>query len=196
MATVTFSTAVTGPVELPLAQFDAGDYETMAEAGVFAAGKRVELVGGYVVEMSPSGSDHNAAIIQINELFAPLIPRFKISVQGTLKVDRRNVFDPDFMLMRPRPEGFRRSLPTPDDVALLIEVAGSSLRNDISFKLPIYAEHRILDYWIADLERDVLIVHRNPAGKEYADRQEFAPGMFVAPLAAPDFQIAVSGIFS
>jgi Uma2 family endonuclease len=186
---------VIGSVELPLAQFDAVEYEAMAAAGVFSAGKRVELVGGYVVEMSPSGSDHNATIIQITELFRT-IPGFRISVQGTLKVDRRNVFDPDLMLLRPRSEGFRRALPTPADVALLIEVAGSSLRNDVTFKLPIYAEQGIADYWIVDLEREMLIVHRNAAGKDYAEKQEFAAGASIAPLAAPDFKIAVRDIFA
>lgn len=196
MATVTFSTAGAAPIELPLRQFDADEYLAIAQIGMFETRKRVELVGGYVVEMSPSGSNHNAAVIQITELFAPLIPQFKLSVQGTLKVDRRNVFDPDFMLLRRRPEGFRKSLPTPEDVALIVEVSGSSLRSDVGLKLPIYAAQGIADYWIVDLDREVLILHRAPSGETYADIQEFAGHAVVSPLAAPGFKVTVGDIFA
>lgn len=196
MATVSFSMTGSGSVELPLRQFDADDYMAMVEAGVFEPRGRVELIGGYVVDMSPANSEHNYVIMRLNELFVPLMPQFKVWIQSTLRIDQRNVFDPDLALLRLREQSYKAALPTPADIALLVEVAGSSLRTDAGVKLPIYAKHGIQDYWIADLDREVLIVHRQPDGKNYADKQELASNARVAPLAAPEFLIAVADIFT
>jgi Uma2 family endonuclease len=167
----------------------------MFAAGVFEQKRRVELIGGYVVDRSPASSEHNYVVMRLNELYAPLMPQFKLWIQGTLRIDGRNVFDPDVMLLRPRDLSYKESLPTPADVALVVEVAGSSLPGDAGVKLPIFAANEIQDYWIADLDREVLIVHRKPAEKSYADRQEFSKDKSIAPLAAPQFEITVGAIF-
>ena len=196
MATVSFSTAGASGIELPLRQFDADEYMAMTDAGVFEARERVELIGGYVVDMSPANPDHNYVIMRLLELFVPLMGSFKLWVQGTLKIDRKNVLDPDFMLLRPRADGFKRALPTPDDVVLLVEVAGSSLARDAGVKLPLYAEQGISDYWIADLDRDTLIVHRQPQGKVYDEVREYSGEETISPLAAPEFSVKVREIFN
>jgi Uma2 family endonuclease len=196
MATITFDLSGSGHVEIPLRQFDADEYIAMAEAGVFEQRPRAELIGGYVVDMAPSGSDHNSVVMQVIEVFAPLMTQFKFSVQGTLKVDRQNVFDPDFMLLHRRAEGFRRSLPTPGEVELLIEVSSSSLGRDAGVKLPIYAKHGITDFWIVDVDRETLIVHRKPSSNTYGDVSEYSGDATVSPLAAPEFRVTVHDLFT
>jgi Uma2 family endonuclease len=196
MATVSFSMTGSGSVELPLRQFDADEYMAMVEAGVFEPRGRVELIGGYVVDMSPANSEHNYVIMRLNELFVPLMPQFKLLIQGTMRVDQRNVFDPDFALLRLREQSYKVALPTPADIALLVEVSGSTLLKDTGVKLPIYAKYGIQEYWIADLDREILIAHRQPSGKAYAYRQEYAAGSNIAPLAAPEVSIAVADIFT
>jgi hypothetical protein len=52
MATVSFSMSGAVPVELPLRQFDADEYMAMVEAGVFEERRRVELIGGYIIDMA------------------------------------------------------------------------------------------------------------------------------------------------
>jgi Uma2 family endonuclease len=196
MATVSFSTSGPGPVELPLRQFDADEYMAMVGAGVFEERKRVELIGGFIVDMSPANPDHNYVIMRFNELFVPLMPGFKIWIQGTLRVDKQNVFDPDLMLLRPRAESYKRSLPTPADIALVVEVAGSSLRRDTGVKLPIYAQHGVSEYWIADLDREVVVVHRSPTGQAYNSVEEFTGDAELSPLAAPTHRILVRDVFA
>lgn len=196
MATVSFSMTNALPIELPLRQFDADEYMAMVGAGVFEERRRVELIGGFVVDMAPSGPDHSYVIMRFPRLFATLMADFELWIQGTLKVDRRHVFDPDFMLLRPRAQSYKEALPTPADVALVVEVAGSSLRRDAGVKLPVYARHGVADYWIADLEREVLVVHRNPSGDAYLDIQEFSGNAMISPFAAPEFAVKVSELFA
>jgi hypothetical protein len=52
MATITLPTFGVAQIELPLRQFNAEQYRAMAEAGVFESNRRVELIGGYIVQMS------------------------------------------------------------------------------------------------------------------------------------------------
>lgn len=195
MATVSFTGGGSSHVELPLRQFDADEYMAMAQAGVFETNKRVELIGGYIVDMSPSGSDHSYVVNRFPHLFADLKERFQFWVQGTLRVDRRHVLDPDFMLLNPRQQSYRHALPIPQDVALLVEVSASSLARDLDVKLPIYAAHSIPEYWIADVDRDVIIVHRQPSGNVYRDVREYSGDAMIAAWAAPDLAIRARQIF-
>jgi putative restriction endonuclease len=53
---------------------------------------------------------------------------------------------PDVILLRYRDDFYRDALPGPEDVALLIEVAESSLRYDRRLKAPLYAEAGVQEY--------------------------------------------------
>jgi Uma2 family endonuclease len=195
MATVSFTMTGASQVELPLRPFDADEYMVIVETGLFE-GRRVELIEGFVVDMAPSGPEHNYVILRLPRHFAGLLANFELCVQGTLRVDRRNVFDPDLMLLRLHTKNYKEALPSPADVALVVEVSGSSLRRDAGVKLPLYAKYGIPDYWIADLEREVLIVHREPNGDAYQQIQEFAGDAKIAPLASPDFVVRVGDLFA
>ena len=196
MATISFETPGAAHVELPLRQFDAAEYMAMSAAGVFESQRRVELIGGYVVDMSPANPDHNYVIMRFPRLFAALMEHFELWIQGTLSIDHKHVFDPDFMLLRPREQSYKLALPTPADVALLIEVSGASLDRDAEVKLPIYARAGVADYWIADLKRETLVVHRQPSGATYGDVREHSGDAVVSPLAAPELRLVVRDMFA
>jgi len=194
MATV-LPTSAGFPEFLPLKQFSTADYLQMIEAGVLGPRDRVELIGGMIVQMSPAGIPHNHFLINIIELFAPLLGRYKFAIQGTLTVAEGQVFDPDFMLLQPRPDGFKTKLPDAPDVRLVIEAAESSLSRDQKIKMPAYASAGIPEYWIADLEQETLIIHREPQPGGYRLVETRRGDDVVSPLAAPDFSFAVRQAF-
>ena len=168
----------------------------MIEAGVLGPDDKVELIGGMIVQMSPAGIPHNGFLINIVDLFAPLLGRFKFAVQATLTVADGQVFDPDFMLLDRRPDNFKSKLPDASDVRLVIEAAESSLPRDQKVKMPIYANAGILEYWIADLEHETLIIHRDPQPGGYRLVETRSGDDVVSPLAAPDFSFAVRQAFN
>ncbi len=155
----------------------------------------VELIEGIVVEMSPAGIPHNGFLINIVDLLAPLLGRFKFAVQATLTVAEGQVFDPDFMLLDRRPDNFKSKLPDASDVRHVIEAAESSLARDRKVKMPIYASAGIPEYWVADLEHETLIIHRDPEPGGYRIVETRSGDDVVSPLAAPDFSFAVRRAF-
>ena len=183
------------PDILPLRRFSTADYLEMIEKGVLGPEDHVELIGGMIVEMSPAGIPHNGFLIGINRLFGPLLDRYEIAIQGTLTVAEGQVYDPDFMLLRKRPDRYKTKLPDAPDVLLVIEAAQSSLPRDQQIKLPVYATAGIPEYWIADLERELLIIHREPQAGSYNSIEIRQGNDIVSPIAAPDLSFAVRRAF-
>jgi len=89
------------------------------------------------------------------------------------------------MLLRQRANRYRTSLPGPEDVLLLIEVADSSLLFDRDFKLPLYAAAGIPEVWIVDLDARRVLVFRLPEGGSCREVATFEKGGS-APVAFPD----------
>jgi Uma2 family endonuclease len=77
----------------------------------------------------------------------------------------------------------------------LIEAADSSLRFDRQIKMPVYGAAGIPEYWIADVERELLIVHRDPQADGYKTVERFQGDDLVSPLAAPELKFAVRQAF-
>lgn len=185
-----------GLIKLPVAPLTTEQYLQMIDAGIFDSSQKVELIGGVITPMAPAGPDHNSCVIELNEIFTKIVDRFKLQSQGTLVLSKGQVFDPDFVLLRRKPEGYSRALPTAADVMLIVECAGSSFERDRHIKRKIYAEAGIQEYWVVDLKRKELLVFRQPTSVGYEFEQTFGLKDSVAPLACPDFQVSVSAIFA
>jgi Uma2 family endonuclease len=57
---------------------------------------------------------------------------------------------------------------------LVVEVSDSSAAFDLSRKAALYAEAGVPEYWVLELGRRRLVVHRQPDGAEYRLRQFFS----------------------
>ncbi len=53
--------------------------------------------------------------------------------------------------------------------------------------MPVYAGADIPEYWIADLEQETLILHRDPSASGYRVMETRSGKEVVSPVAAPDF---------
>lgn len=183
------------PEYLPPGRFSTAQYLRMIETGVLGPDDHVELIEGIVVAMSPQGSRHNHFLMELNRLFVPLWDRAIITIQATVVLSDGAVFDPDFLLLRPRDGGYKSSHPNAGDILLAVDAADSSLARDRKVKMPIYASAGIPEYWIADLEQETLIIHRGPQPGGYQVVETRSGDDVVSPLAAPDFSFAVRKAF-
>jgi Uma2 family endonuclease len=179
-------------------RFNVDQFLRMDQAGVFQDSSRVELVEGELLNMAPIGAPHVFAVGMLNQLIVDWSGALLASEQRPMVLGQSPVvlsditaLQPDLVILRSRPDGYRTKLPTADDVGLLIEVGDTSAHHDRTRKAAVYALHGIDEYWLLDLEGQQLEVHREPrrAGG-YASIESFRPGQLApAPAAFPSLLI-------
>lgn len=147
--------------------FTVADYYRMGEAGIFADGARVELLGGEVIEVSPMGSRHGGCITKLIHLFSRLCgDDALVQVQVPVVLDDYSEPEPDIALLRPRPDFYSTQKATPADTFLIIEVADSSLGFDRSVKAPLYARAGVPHFWILAIDDATLEMYSEPSPLE------------------------------
>jgi Uma2 family endonuclease len=145
------------------------EYHRMGEVGILGERDRIELIEGELVAKSPIGSHHHGTVNQLtHSLVLAVGEHAVVSVQGPVRLDDFNEPEPDFALLKPRPDFYRDAHPGPADVLLLIEVADTSLNYDRAVKRALYARHSIPELWIVDLTSREVEVCRQPKHDGYA----------------------------
>ena len=179
-------------VEILRRRFTVDQYHRMAEAGVLTEGDRVELIEGEIVEMTPIGSRHAAAVDRLNALVgAALRGRAIVRVQNPVRLGARSEPQPDLAVLRLRVDFYAGAHPGAGDVLLVVEVADASLDYDRAVKLPLYARAGIPEAWLVDVERPALTVHRAPSADGYRDVREARAGERLTLVAFPETSLAV-----
>ena len=171
------------------------EYHRMGEAGILHEDDRIELIEGDLVAMSPIGSSHNGAADWLTRtLIAALGGRGIVRVQGSIRLDHQTEPQPDFAVLRPREDFYRKAPAGPADVLLIIEIADSSLRFDRSVKRPLYARHGIPEYWIVDLQGEMVEVCRTPTRHGYASVTRLGRDGALRIEAMPDIAISITAL--
>ena len=182
-------------VELKRFRFSRADYHQLAKVGIIKAGARVELIDGEILEMSPIGRRHRSSVDRAVDVFAPRLHGTAIvRVQSSITLGEYGEPEPDLTLLRFRADFYAESDETPEDILLIVEVADSSEAYDRRTKGPLYARFGIPDYWLVDLNRDLVTVYRDPTPNGYASSRVYPRGESVSPLAFPDLTVAVDDI--
>jgi Uma2 family endonuclease len=167
-------------------------YERMAASGLLPE-RGVELIDGLVVEMSPEGDRHGYAV---SCLLAQLVDqrrgRYDVCAGSlSLRLGPRDEPDPDIAVARAI-RSYARERPRPDEIALLIEVADSSLAFDLGEKRAKYAAAGIPEYWVIDVQGGIVYVFRNSRDGVYADRRTANAGEVISPQEYPDVAIDIA----
>jgi len=182
-------------VQVPKRLFTVDEYYRMAEAGLFSEDDRLELIEGEVVEMSPIGSRHAACVDRLNRLFSTQVGgRAIVRVQSPIRLGRYSEPQPDLALLQPRDDFYAQAHPEPEDVLLVVEVAGTSAAYDREVKIPLYARSGIPEVWLVDLEAGQVEIYRKPSPNGYQEKGLMMPGRHLAPLAFPTWELAVETI--
>ncbi len=98
--------------------------------------------------------------------------------------------EPDIAIVRLPESLYDDRHPGPEDILWIVEVARSSLKQDLETEPEIYATAGIREYWILDLSSKRVLVLRNPRGNEYLEKLEITDGA-IAPLAFASIEISV-----
>ena len=128
------------PMEIPLDSIRPirrEEYEQMVSIGLFED-ERVELLEGWLVEMSPIGPEHDEVVSRLTEWFVRALDKAaRVRPQCTF-LTQRSAPQPDLAVVPAADYRGRQ----PDTAFLVVEVAKSSLRKDRGLKAKIYARAR------------------------------------------------------
>jgi len=171
------------------------EYYRMGDAGIFKPEARMELIEGEVIEMSPIGDRHAACVNQVVTLFvAAFSGKANVSGQNPVHLSKYSVPQPDVVLAKLREDFYVNKHLSAEDTFLVIEVSDTTLNYDGKIKLPIYARAGVPEVWIEDLQKDRLLVYRNPVGSTYSSRVVLDQHSSVTPLAFPDTVFSVGDL--
>src|SRR5262249_53276380 len=125
------------------------------------AGRRVELIGGEVLEMPAQFDFHSAAIDNTADALVLVFGSgFWVRRQASLDLSPHGIPDPDVSVVRGSRRVGRRTIAT--TALLVVEASDSTLSQDRNAKASLYAAGGIADYWIVNLVQLQLEVYRDP----------------------------------
>jgi hypothetical protein len=155
-----------------LHRFSVAEYHRMIRMGILTEDHRVELLEGVIVDKIPHNPPHDGTITRIQRKLARYVSEdWLIRVQCAITT-RYSEPEPDLAIVKNLEEVYFTRHPGPRDIALLIEVADSTLEDDRQEKGQIYARARIPIYWIVNLSEQQVEVYTEPkGGKEPAYRR-------------------------
>lgn len=179
LASPTRSSAVP---EEPVWRLSVEQYHRMIQAGILTEDDRIELLDGWLVEKMVKNPRHEAATRRIRKSLERALPAgWDVDKECPVTlVNQKSEPEPDVMVIRGDPREYEDRHPGPKDVALVIEVADSSLARDRGAKKRIYAAAGVSVYWIVNLIDSRIEVYTLPSGPasqpDYGSREDFRAG--------------------
>jgi Uma2 family endonuclease len=171
------------------------EYHQMIDAGILAD-QKVELLRGDIIEMVPEREPHSEQSQQADRYLNRLLEGVAYVRQAKPITLRDNSEpEPDISVVQDLGREYRQHHPYPENIYWLIEYSYSTLQRDLGEKLKIYAAAGIAEYWVVDIERLKLIVHRSPGGEAYQIVREYTDGIVFAE-AFPKIAIEVLSIIN
>jgi Uma2 family endonuclease len=171
----------------------------MGDMGWFE-GRRPYLLDGVIWEQGPMNPRHASVLYLTAEAIRAIFTAgWVVRVQMPLKVDDQNDPFPDLAVCAGKASDFFTAHPV--TAALAVEVADTTLREDLSAKAERYATAGVPDYWVLDIIGRRMHVLRDPqplpkglGATAYRTQQILTPTDRVAPLAAPTASILVGDL--
>jgi Uma2 family endonuclease len=153
-------------------RFTRAEVQQMADSGLFV-GQRLELIEGDLIDKMGQRPPHAYVIRIVQALLAGLFGSERIQVQLPIEVqaaDRKwSLPEPDVAILKEAKADFQTRYPRGTELVLVIEVADTTVRLDLTTKRDLYARAEVCEYWVLDLKRRCLTVHRQPSDGKYAD---------------------------
>jgi Uma2 family endonuclease len=166
--------------EFPPHRMTIDRYQRLVEAGVYGSEDPVFLWKGRLVEKMTKGRPHSFTSMSLDRSLILLIPEgWHVEHECPLAIGGDSMPEPDVMVVRGSPRDYLQRVPTARDVAMVVEVADSSVAQDSVTKFKAYAADGVPIYWIVNLVSRRIEVYASPSGPaetpSYGERREYGP---------------------
>ncbi len=157
----------------PLLPITVDQFQQMIHNGILQEGDPIELIDGLLVRKDRSARGEN--LMGHNPRHALLIKRLlrllmvpcesaglHVQIQLPVILSDVNAPEPDIAVVLGTEEDYADHHPGPADLALVIEVADSSVGTDRSTKQRLYARAEVAQYWLINLPESQVEVYEQP----------------------------------
>ncbi len=173
-------------------RFSVDQYHAMIRTGILTEDDPVELLEGWLVTKMPKNPRHSVITQLTREVLAHLLPSgWYVDTQEPITTADSEP-EPDIVVVRGERRQYLDHHPSPQDVALVVEVADSTLQRDRSLKKRLYAAAGIPVYWIINLLNGQIEVYTDPSGPgeqpNYHQQQTYGP-IDTVPLMIEDREV-------
>jgi Uma2 family endonuclease len=153
----------------------------LVDDGLISEDDKFELVEGEIIFMAAAKYNPHEAMKNAlaEELTFLCNRRFNIGIESSLYLAENTMLEPDIAVW---PRGVSTQEINGVEVLLVIEVASSSFAYDTSLKAKTYAKLGIRDYWVVDVNRRQILIHRDPSDTGYQTRSVAEAHDDVTPL--------------
>jgi Uma2 family endonuclease len=171
------------------------DYLMLDEVGAFDAYGRTELIEGEIVYMNAHHRPHARIKSRLHVLLANELAKrddgLEALVEGSVSMPPYNVPEPDIAVTA-EPEG--KGLIPLSSLALIVEVADTTLKNDLGRKAEIYAREGVPEYWVVDVNGGVIHQMWAPSKGVYSERQDIAFGDTIVVKTITDLKVDTTNL--
>ena len=145
------------------------EYERMIEDGTIGEDDPIELIEGRLVAKMTKKPDHMSSSGRARRAIESVLPPgWHARVEGLVRIPSRDSEpEPDLAVVRGDIDDYEDRHPDPADVALVVEIAKSSLAEDRKLA-ETYGGGGIPTYWIVNLVHRQLEVYARPANGTYS----------------------------
>jgi Uma2 family endonuclease len=189
--------AVPAWIPSPLYRMTVEEYEAMVASGAFKGRQRFHLIDGFLVAKMTQNPPHTIADDLCGQELARALPGWYIRPAKPIRLPgQRTMNEPDRCVVRGPARQYLGQHPGPADIALVIEVADSSLADDRELGAQVYGPAGLPVYWIVNLVDRQVEVYTDPGPGGYASRRDYCAGDAIPVVidGQPLGQIAVDDI--
>lgn len=149
-------------------RLDVAQYHAMTRAGVLTANDQVELLEGWLFPKMAKNPPHRIATRHTQRALEAIVPAgWYVDAQEPITLADSEP-EPDVCVVRGATEDYSDCHPEPPNIALVVEIADSTLERDRSLKRRLYARAEIPVYWIINLVEQQLEEYTVPVPSETA----------------------------
>ncbi len=168
----------------------------------------VELIKGRVFKMAAPLSNHQKTSGNLFRVFVNYLYKkpcnvysapFDVRLPKPLHLrksdkDITTVVQPDICIICDTSKIDRRGCVGAPDLIVEILSKGTESK-DVKDKFELYEESGVLEYWIASIEDETVLVYRLKDGQYQADRRPYVAGDMIKVGIFDDFSVAVEDVF-
>ena len=148
----------------PIYRLSVQQYRAMAQHGTLHEDDPVELLEGWLVQKMTKRPPHSIATGLVRDALDRVLPAgWHTDVQEPISTAESEP-EPDVAVIRGARRDYLKAPPAHPNVALVVEVADTSLRQDRGTKKRIYARAGLPTYWIINLIQRHIEVYTSPSG--------------------------------